>query len=88
MSNDSMGWVGKRVKHVDGRKGTIKREAPGFCHVGLFIVDDDGGTDFVQLNTNGPDTGSAGWSWKWRDAEDSESEEWGWLGDHNNAAPA
>ena len=81
-----MGWTGKRVKHVDGREGSIKREAPGFCHVGLFIVDNVGGTAFVQLNTNGPDTGETGWSWML--AHEGDPERWGWLGDHNNATPA
>lgn len=79
-------WAGKRVKHVDGREGTIKREAPGFCHVGLFIIDADGGTAYVQLNSNGPDAGEAGWSWML--AYDGEPERWGWLGDHNHAAAA
>lgn len=88
MDKDSMGWVGKRVKHVDGREGVIRSESPGFCHAMLFIVDDDGATDMVQLNSNGPDTGSAGWSWCWRAAADGEPEKWGWLGDHNNMAAA
>lgn len=81
--SDDMGLAGKRVKHVDGREGTIKWEAPGFCHVGLFIIDTDGGTAFVQLNTNGPDTGEAGWSWML--AHDGDPERWGWLGDLNDA---
>jgi len=87
MTND-MGWAGKRVKHVDGREGVIRSGSPGFCFVMLFIIDNDGTTDMVQLNTNGPDTGSTGWSWCYRDEQDGEPEQWGWLGDHNIAAVA
>tara|TARA_R110000782_G_C14538090_1_gene383381 strand:- start:232 stop:513 length:282 start_codon:yes stop_codon:yes gene_type:complete len=81
--SDELGWRGKRVKHVDGREGKIRREFPGFCHVGLFIIDDDGGTAFVELNSNGPDTGESGWSWMM--AHDGEPDRWAWLGDHNNS---
>ncbi len=82
--NSKMGWAGKRVKHADGREGKIKREAPGFCHVGLFIIDTDGGTAYVQLNSNGPDSGETGWSWMF--AHQSDPECWGRLGDHNSHA--
>ena len=58
-----IGWLGKRVRHHDGRTGIIKDEWVGFCHVGLKISVDRGGTAFVQLNTNGKDTGEAGWEW-------------------------
>ena len=43
-------------------------------------------TAFVQLNSNGPDTGETGWSWKL--AHEGDPERWGWLGDHNNATVA
>lgn len=54
-----MGWRGKRVKHDDGRTGVIALEAEGFCHVGLkIVVDESEAVEWVQLNSNGPDTGA------------------------------
>lgn len=53
-------WKGTKVKHADGRQGGIKDDWSGFLHRGLKI-DVDGGTEaFVQLNSNGPDTGEVG----------------------------
>lgn len=36
--SESLGWKGKRVKHADGRTGTIRTESRGFCFVGLTIT--------------------------------------------------
>jgi len=79
------GWKGKHVKHADGRTGTIRTEVRGFLHLGLKIEIDGGDkTDWVQLNANGQDTGSKGWSWD--AAHPGEPENWMPLGDHNKAA--
>jgi hypothetical protein len=60
---DSLGWKGKTVRHKDGRTGCITGEYLGFCHVGLTIAVAEAKDSYVQLNTNGPDTGDAGWEW-------------------------
>lgn len=61
----SLGWVGKQVRHRDGRTGSITGEFVGFGFAGLTIsiADTDSPTAYVQLNTSGPDTGEAGWEW-------------------------
>lgn len=59
----TLGWQGRLVKHQDGRTGRITQEWPGFCHVGLRIVCVDETIAYVQLNTNGRDTGEPGWAW-------------------------
>jgi hypothetical protein len=85
----NLGWRGKRVKHDDGRTGEIRGEYAGFCHVALEIaVDGSAATARVQLNTNGPDTGEAGWMWCWHEAEGGGKAEWAYLGDHNRKKPA
>lgn len=66
MSNQ--GWVGKTVRNADGREGRITAEWVGFCHTGLKIQVEGGGEAIVQLNTDGPDSGDAGWSW-WHEGD-------------------
>ncbi|MBA9846779.1 hypothetical protein [Ralstonia pickettii] len=81
----NLGWKGKRVKHADGRTGVIRSESCGFCFVGLTIaIDGIEGTEWVQLNSNGPDTGAFGWCWNASIGE--EPENWLPLGDHNSKA--
>jgi hypothetical protein len=81
-----MSWVGIKVRHMDGRTGTISSDYAGHLHRGLTIAVDGGGTDSVQLNTDGPDTGSPGWEWHcdWG----SGGAEWLGLGDHQTALEA
>jgi hypothetical protein len=78
-----LGWQGTKVRHADGRTGVIASDYVGFCHAGLSIRVDGGGEAFIQLNTNGPDTGEAGWEW-WCENFDGGAR-WLTLGDH--AAP-
>lgn len=73
-------WRGTKVKHEDGREGSIVSDYEGFLHRVLTIDVVGGGESFVQLNSNGPDTGEAGWSW-WCE-EFSEGARWLKLGDH------
>jgi hypothetical protein len=77
-------WKGIKVQHADGRAGVIDSEWDGFLHRGLKIAVDGGGESFVQLNSNGRDTGDAGWSW-WCENFAGGA---GWLplGDHCSAA--
>lgn len=58
-----LGWKVTKVRHTDGRTGIIVSDYAGFLHAALMIRVDGGGESFVQLNTNGPDTGEAGWQW-------------------------
>ncbi|MFY2597476.1 hypothetical protein ACOTHJ_15070 [Achromobacter xylosoxidans] len=59
-----MSWTGIKVRHADGRTGRIRSDYEGFLHRGLTIqIDDTDATDSVQLNVDGPDTGSPGWEW-------------------------
>lgn len=83
--SENLGWKGKRVKHEDGRTGKIGTESRGFCFVGLkIVIDGSDATEWVQLNTNGPDTGAKGWLW---DAStEGEPEWWCPLGDHNKVS--
>lgn len=74
-----MGWKGYKVRHADGRTGVIAREHEGFLRIALTIDVEQGDKDHVQLNANGPDTGSAGWQWD--TAEPGSSPDWLPLGD-------
>ena len=57
-----LGWVGKQVRHVDGRTGTIRREiGRDFCELRIWC--DDGTVDIVTLNAYGEDYGASGWRW-------------------------
>lgn len=59
-----MSWTGIKVRHIDGRTGEISRDYAGFMHRALTIrIDGQESTDSVQLNVEGPDTGSPGWQW-------------------------
>lgn len=58
-----MSWQGIKVRHADGRTGVIRSDYAGFLHRTLSIKVDGGGDDSVQLNSNGPDTGTPGWEW-------------------------
>jgi hypothetical protein len=78
-------WSGIKVLHADGRVGVIKSEYSGFLHLLLTISVDGGSEDHVQLNANGPDTGSPGWQWHCENF--SSGARWLPLGDHA-AAPA
>ncbi len=78
-------WTGVKVRNEDGRTGTITGDYAGdyvgFCHRSLTITVDGGGKDYVQLNTDGPDSGAVGWEWF---SEGFSSEPtWLPLGDHN-----
>lgn len=57
------GWKGTRVRNGDGRAGVITGDWPGFLHRLLAITVDGGGEAHVQLNSNGRDSGEAGWEW-------------------------
>ena len=57
------GWQGLKVQHVDGRSGAIASDFEGFLHRAVTIKVNGGPDAYVQLNSNGPDTGEAGWSW-------------------------
>lgn len=82
MSDNSMGWVKKRIKHDDGRVGCISREYCGFCHVTLTLtVEGQESPEYVQLNSDATDSGATGWKWLYSRPEDPEA--WGHLGDHN-----
>jgi len=78
-SERAMSWVGIQVRHSDGRVGQIRRDAEGFLHRSLRIDVDGGGSEWVQLNVDGEDSGATGWEWK------SRSSDWYALGDHNKA---
>ncbi|WP_186214791.1 hypothetical protein [Burkholderia gladioli] len=83
--SDNLGWKGCRLKHADGRTGIIVRECPGFCHVGLKIrVDGSDADDWVNLNSNGPDTGTPGW--EWNASVEAHIEKWLPLGDFTSQA--
>ena len=56
-------WKGIKVKHQDGREGVIASDYAGFMHRALQINVVGGEDAYVQLNTDGPDSGEAGWSW-------------------------
>ena len=56
-------WKGIKVKHQDGREGVIASDYAGFMHRGLQINVVGGEDAYVQLNSDGPDSGEAGWSW-------------------------
>ncbi|MEC4339595.1 hypothetical protein VPH13_12805 [Stenotrophomonas pavanii] len=63
MATEQDGWVGIKVRHTDGREGSIVGQYAGFLHLGLSIRCSDGTDARVQLNANGRDTGEAGWEW-------------------------
>jgi hypothetical protein len=63
MQVSELGWVGKKVRHPDGRAGTIRGEFIGFGFAGLTLAVDGGGEAYVQMNVQGADGGEAGWQW-------------------------
>ena len=63
MANSKLGWVGKAVRHPDGRSGVIRSEYIGFGFAGLTIACEGGASAYVQLNTSGEDDGEPGWQW-------------------------
>ena len=75
-----MSWQGIKVRHPDGRSGVIRGDYEGFLHRSLSISVQGGGEVYVQLNANGPDTGSVGWEWYCEDF--SGGQKWLPLGDH------
>lgn len=75
-----MSWQGIKVRHTNGRTGTIRSDYSGFLHRVLSINVDGGGEDSIQLNSNGPDTGSIGWEWHCENFSDGPK--WLALGDH------
>lgn len=80
-----LGWVGKKMRHRDGRTGEIRKENVGFSFAALFIDVDGGGEAMVQLNTTGPDSGEVGWEWFCENFSGGAC--WLTLGDHNPDAP-
>lgn len=86
----SGGWKNIQVRHQDGRTGVIKIDSPGFCHRGLFIECDDGSKGYVQLNSNGKDSGDVGWEWlcAGTGGDPSFRSRWAFLGDHNELVEA
>ena len=76
------GWAGIKVRHADGRTGVIRSDYTGFAHRALTIEIDGGGKDHVQLNADGPDSGSKGWEW-WCE-HFSSGPCWLKLGDHSD----
>jgi len=75
-----MGWQGIKARHKDGRTASVKSDYEGFLHRVLSIQVNGGRDDSVQLNANGPDTGSPGWEWHCEDF--SGGPKWLPLGDH------
>ena len=58
-----LNWVGKSVRHTDGRHGKVSREYVGFMHIVLTFRLTDGSEVLIELNTDGTNSGAAGWSW-------------------------
>ena len=57
------GWLGKRVRNIDGRTGVIAIE-DGFGHLlDLHIDCVDGTKAKVSLKKHGRDSGESGWQW-------------------------
>lgn len=80
MPNDT--WRGVKMKHLDGRTGVITSDSVGFCHRSLTIrVDGQEKTEYLQLNSDGTDSGALGW--QWLRSREGEPEAWALLGDHN-----
>ncbi len=78
---DETGWKGTRVLHADGRVGKVIETYSGFLHVGLHLSVDDGGRAYIQLNTQGADSGDAGWQWFCEHFDGGPA--WLPLGDHS-----
>ena len=74
-----MGWKGHKVRNADGRTGKISDEFIGFGFRFLTIRVDGGEKDHVQLNIDGPDSGTPGWEWWCENLENGPS--WLPLGD-------
>jgi hypothetical protein len=56
------GWKGKKVKHGDGREGSIIREYADFDYISCTIRLTDGNeTSFLLSSSGNRDT--EGWSW-------------------------
>lgn len=75
-------WRGIKVQNSDGRTGVITHDDEGVRHRRLTISVEDGTEDCVQLNPNGKDGGSPGWSW-WCENLIGGAR-WLPLGDHND----
>lgn len=85
MSNSSAGWFNKQMRHDDGRRGIITSEFVGFMHVALTItIEGTAETEYLQLNSDGKDSGALGWNWRY--SREGEPEAWAHLGDHNPPA--
>ena len=76
-------WKGITVKHQDGREGVIASDYAGFMHRALQINVVGAEDAYVQLNSDGPDSGEAGWSW-WCE-NFSGGARWLALGDHQQS---
>lgn len=84
MRTESLGWRGKRLKHIDGRTGIILRENVGGWWCSLTIeVDGQEATESIDLDGTGSDSGAVGW--QWNRALPGEPDRWVLLGDHNPA---
>ena len=78
---DETGWKGTRVRNVDGRTGVVRDTYSGFLHVGLHLSVNDGERAYVQLNSDGPDSGETGWQWFCETFDGGPA--WLPLGDHS-----
>lgn len=85
-----MSWRGIKVRNADGRTGEIGSDYEGFLHRHLTIKVDGGEDDWIQLNSNGSDTGSRGWEWWCENFNGPDGHPGAWLvlGDHNKAEEA
>jgi hypothetical protein len=89
---DDTGWKGAKVRNAQGRTGVVFDAYAGFLHVGLHLAIDGGGRAYVQLNSDGRDSGESGWQWFCENFDGGAA--WLPLGDHSGcgvefaAAPA
>ncbi|MHD0644376.1 hypothetical protein ACYPKM_01915 [Pseudomonas aeruginosa] len=56
-------WVGKEMRHTDGRTGKIIREFEGFGYLALTIRLNDGSDVHIELCAIGRDKNTHGWEW-------------------------
>jgi len=57
------GWLGKKVRNIDGRQGVIGMEDGFGPCLDLYIDCEDGTKAKVRLNEHRRDDGESGWQW-------------------------
>lgn len=58
---ESLGWLGKRMRHVDGREGVVTAEFVGFGFVTLTIG--HGATRLGEVTLANGRVSIGGWEW-------------------------